>query len=101
MKRVLSLVLSILLLCGCGPAERVGRSYMRAEYIPGQRHGQTIFDDMVLTYPEPDAVIEALDRALKSIDASADPESFITTYEKQAKAYNDIVSAASLAYVRY
>lgn len=101
MKRVLSLVLSILLLCGCSPVERVGRSFLRADTGHGQRHGQTAFDHMVLTYPDPDDVIAALDRALNGIEACADPGSFIITYEQQAKAYNEMVSAASLAYVRY
>ena len=101
MKRVLSLLLSILLLGGCGPAEQVGRSYLRADPGPGQRHGRVAFDDMVLSYPDPDAVIEGLDEALNGLDDAVEPGSFISIYEEQVQAYNDLVSAASLAYVRY
>ncbi len=101
MKRVLSLLLSILLLWGCGPAEQVGRSYLRADPGPGQRHGRVAFDDMVLSYPDPDAVIEGLDEALDGLDDAVEPGSFISIYEEQVQAYNNLISATSLAYVRY
>ena len=74
MKRVLSLLLSILLiLCGCSPAKRVARSYLRMDHPMDQQHGWTRFDDMVLSYPDPDAVIKTLDRALRDLDGSPDP----------------------------
>ena len=102
MKRVLCLLLSIsLLLYGCTPAERVGRSYLRADHGHHQRHGLITYDDMVLDYSDPAEVIKALDLALNTIDASADPDEYISIYEEQVQAYNDLVSAASLAYVRY
>ena len=102
MKRVLSLLLSILLiLCGCSPAKRVARSYLRMDHPMDQRHGWTRFDDMVLSYPDPDAVIKTLDRALGDLDRSSDPKTCISIYEDQAQAYSQLVGAASLAYVRY
>ena len=102
MKRVLCLLLPIsLLLYGCTPAARVGRSYLRADHGYHQRHGLITYDDMVLDYSDPAEVIKALDLALNTIDASADPDEYISIYEEQVQAYNDLVSAASLAYVRY
>ena len=102
MKRVLSLLLSILLiLCGCSPAKRVARSYLRMDHPMDQRHGWTRFDDMVLSYPDPDAVIKTLDRALRDLDGSPDPSACISIYEDQVQAYSQLVGAASLAYVRY
>ncbi len=102
MKRVLSLLLSILLiLCGCSPAKRVARSYLRMDRLMDQRHGWTQFDDMVLSYPDPDAVIKALDRALGGMDGSPDPKTCISLYEDQVQAYSQLVGATSLAYVRY
>lgn len=102
MKRVLSLLLSLLLsLWGCAPAKPVIRSYLRAEHGNRIIHGQTAFDDMVLIYPDPDAVISALDKALERIGAANEAEEYIDIYETQQRAYNDLVGAASLAYVRH
>lgn len=102
MKRVLSLLLSILLiLCGCSPAKRVARFYLRMDRLMDQRHGWTRFDDMVLSYPDPDAVIKVLDRALGDMDGSPDPKTCISIYEDQVQAYSQLVGATSLAYVRY
>ena len=102
MKRVLSLLLSILLiLCGCSPAKRVACSYLRMDHPMAQRHGWTRFDDMVLSYPDPDAVIKTLDRALRDLDGSPDPSACISIYEDQVQAYSQLVGAASLAYVLY
>ena len=102
MKRVLSLLLSILLiLCGCSPAKRVARSYLRMDHPMDQQHGWTRFDDMVLSYPDPDAVIKTLDRALRDLDGSPDPSACISIYEDQVQAYSQLVGAASLAYVLY
>ena len=101
MKRILSLILSILLLPGCVTAKRVARAYLRAE-SPGVRlHGQTAYGDMVLSYPDPDEVMQAVDEALAIAEAATDPQDLILVYESQMKAYNELVSAASLAYVRY
>ena len=73
MKRVLCLLLSLLLLLfGCGPAE-----------------------------PDPDAVIRSIDQAMEVTAVSSDPKECIAAYEEQVQAYNQLVSAASLAYVRY
>ncbi len=102
MKRILSLLLSLLLsVWGCVPMEPVARSYLRSGYGAGALHGQTAFADMVLTYPDPDGVAAALDRALEESESSAEPKELIIVYENQVQAYNALVSAASLAYVRY
>ena len=62
MKRVLCLLLSLLLLLfGCGPAEPVTRNYLRMNYARESVHGHTAFSDMVLSYPDPDAVIRSID----------------------------------------
>lgn len=102
MKRFLNLLLSILLaLNGCIPVKTVARSYLRAEQGRSARHGTTAFRDMVLAYPNPEEVISALDRALDGIDSNEEPQACITVYEAQLEAYSRLVSAASLAYVRY
>ena len=102
MKRVLCLMLSILLpLCGCVPAKRVARSYLRVDRGRSFSHGQTAFGDMVLSYPDPDEVMKALGQALSQIGSASDARAYVNTYEKQLQAYNDLVSATSLAYVRY
>ena len=102
MKRLLSLLLSLLLpLCGCVPMKRVARAYARAEYSHVSIHGQTHFSDMVLAYPDPDEVTAILDRALKSIESAHTPKEYAAIYEAQVRSYNELVSAASLAYVRY
>ena len=77
MKRFLSLLLSVLL-CGCTPAERVARSYLRADLLQPVRQ-QTSFSDMILTYPDPDTVIRALGDALMAADTETDPEGIIRT----------------------
>ena len=101
MKRVLSLLLSVLLLfSGCLPMNVVARAYLRAGGGTIARHGQTPFADMVLSYPDPDAVLAALDKAIGGLDRAGEQES-IVAYEEQLSAYNQLVSAASLAYVRY
>lgn len=102
MKRVLSLLLSVLLgICGCCPMSSVARSYLRTEHGVQSLHGHTAFGDMVMSYPDPDAVAATLDRALTDMAAADGPEGFISIYETQVKAYNELVSATSLAYVRY
>ena len=102
MKRVLSLLLSLLLaLTGCVPMDRVARAYLRVGYGGSPLHGQTAFWDMVLSYPDPDEVISALDRALVAAEEDDDPRAGRAVYEGQLKAYNALVSATSLAYVRY
>ncbi len=102
MKRVLSLLLSIALsLVGCGPAESVVRSYLKTDREIRVAHGQTAFEDMVLSYPDPDAVQATLDRALEDIVHATDPKAYEAVYEEQLRAYNALVSATSLAYVLY
>ena len=102
MKRVLCLLLSLLLLLfGCGPVEPVTRYYLRMNYARGSVHGHTAFSDMVLSYPDPDAVIRSIDQAMEVTAVSSDPKECIAAYEEQVQAYNQLVSAASLAYVRY
>ena len=102
MKRFLSLMLSLLLaLNGCIPVKTVARSYLRAEQGRSARHGTTAFRDMALAYPNPEEVISALDRALDGIDSNEEPQACIAVYEAQLEAYSRLVSAASLAYVRY
>ncbi len=102
MKRVLSLLLSIFLVtCGCSPAKRVARSYLRVEFSGDRRHGWTHFADMVSIYPDPDTVMDALDRALVDMDEYNDPKTLICVYEDQVEAYGKLVGATSLAYVRY
>lgn len=102
MKRFLSLLLSLLLaLWGCAPAQLVGRSYLREDLGRTSRHGHTAFADMVLTYPDPDGVTAILDLALGSVGDATSQKELTATYEAQLKAYNDLVSATSLAYVRY
>lgn len=102
MKRVLSLCMALLMaVSGCSPAYRVARSYLRADYGGRARRGETHFQDMVLSPPDPKAVTDALDEALEAVAVSEDPASFIPVYEEQLTAYNELVGAASLAYVRY
>ena len=102
MKRVLSLCMALLMaVSGCSPAYRVARSYLRADYGGRARRGETHFQDMVLSPPDPKAVTDALDEALEAVAVSDDPASFIPVYEEQLTAYNELVGAASLAYVRY
>ena len=102
MKRVLSLLMSIFLItCGCSPAKRVARSYLRVEFSGDRRHGWTRFADMLSTYPDPDTVMDALDRALVDMNESNDPKTLISVYEDQVEAYGKLVGATSLAYVRY
>jgi len=102
MKRFLSLLMAgLLIFCGCTPMERVARSYLWAELSYDRYHGRTSYADMVLSYPNPDTILENLDRALEAIDTEADPEDYISIYESQAELYRELVSAASLSYVRY
>ena len=102
MKRALSLLLSILLpVCGCVQARTVARSYLRSGGGPDPRHGRTAFADMVLTYPDPDRMLEILDEALARVESAHDPKEFAGICESQLRSYTELVSAASLAYVRY
>ena len=101
MKRVLSLLLSLLLLLGCGPANSVARSYLRMDHAKGSIHGHTAFADMVLSYPDPDAAIQRVEEALNRVADSSDRKGCIAAYEAEVQAYNQLVSATSLAYVRY
>lgn len=101
MKRVLSLMLSgLLLVSGCLPVEAVARAYLRTDGGTLASHGLISFADMVLSYPDPDVVLAALDEALNDFDRASERES-IAAYEEQLLAYNQLVSAASLAYVLY
>ncbi len=102
MKRFICLLMSVLLLAGgCLPAKRVARVYLRIS--PGENvfHGQTPFGYMVLAYPNPDEIIDALDRAMEDASSARNEKDCEMVYEAQAKAYNELVSAASLVYVRY
>ena len=101
MKRVLSLLLSLLLLLGCAPARQVARAYLRADGGTWYTHGQTAFGDMVLSYPDPDAVMATLDEALARVGTDGDARELVSVYETQLTAYNELVSATSLAYIRY
>lgn len=102
MKRVLSLLLSLLLgLCGCGPLDTIARSYLRYDRPVQGSHGHTPFSDMILAYPDPDEVEAILDEALQNVTAADNEKGFIDIYDAQTRAYNDLVSATSLAYVRY
>ncbi len=102
MKRLLSLLLSLLLpLCGCAPARQVARSYTRTDQEPLYAHGHIAFQDMVLSYPDPDEVTAALDQALKSLEDAGDPKGSAAVYEAQVQSYDRLVSAASLAYVHH
>ena len=101
MKRVLSLLLSLLLLLGCAPARQVARAYIRADKGTWSTHGQTAFGDMVLSYPDPDAVMATLDEALACVGTDGDARELVSVYETQLTAYNELVSATSLAYIRY
>ncbi len=102
MKRVLCLLLSILLpLVGCAPWDRVSHSYLRSGYIGAYPHGRTHFSDMVLSYPDPATVIDTLDRALSEVDSAKSMTAYASVYEQELSAYNQLVSAASLSYVRY
>ena len=101
MKCILSLLLSVLLvISSCVPLHTVTRSYIRNDYGSLPRHGQTRFGDMILTYPDPKAIMEALDKALDDLDDAGERES-VSVYEAQLAAYNRLVSATSLAYVRH
>ena len=101
MKRVLCLLLSLLLLIpGCVPVRRVARSYLRDDG-GASRHGQTHFADMVLTYPDPDEVMEAIERAVALAGSSEDWQALREVYEEEVSNYDQLVSAASLAYVRH
>ena len=62
---------------------------------------QIAFADMVLSYPDPDAVIRDLDHALSEIDHEISPDTIIQAYETQREAYDRLVGASSLAYVLY
>ena len=102
MKRVLSLFLTLLLaVCGCSPVKIIARDYLRAECCSISEHGQTPFADMVLTYPDPEKVNGILDQALRKIDSADEPKEYISVYRSQLQAYNELVSATSLAYVLY
>ena len=102
MKRFLSLLLSFLLvLSGCIPTQRVALSYLRVSGEGLARHGHTVFGDMVLRYPDPEMVVNALDMALDRIADDTDRRACEKIYEEQLAAYNELVSATSLAYVRY
>ena len=102
MKRMLSLLLSLLLgLCGCGPVDMVARSYLRCDRPVQGSRGHTPFSDMILAYRDPDEVEAILDEALQNVTAADNEKGFIDIYEAQTRAYNDLVSATSLAYVRY
>lgn len=97
----MSLLLSILLaLNGCVPARAVARSYLRNDREDAGRHGQTHFEDMVLSYPDPDKVMAALDRAIESLEEMGERGS-ADCFEELLAAYDQLVSATSLAYVRY
>ncbi len=91
----------LLMFCGCSPAKLVVRSYLRTDDGSGLCHGQIAFSDMVLTYPDPQEMLQDLDKALKSIGTAKDAKDFVTVYEEQLSNYTRLVSAASLAYVRY
>ena len=94
MKRVLSLMLSLLLcVCGCGPATEIARAYLRYDQGTQSLHGYTAFGDMVLSYPDPDGVTATLDRALTDIADADVPNGIIAVYEAQVQAYNQLVSA--------
>ena len=99
MKRITCLLLSLLLLSGCVPARKTARSYLRADFGAAHRHGNTHFGDMVLSYPDPDAVLSAINEALAAVAASDDKQGLVAVYETQRDAYARLVSAASLAYV--
>lgn len=102
MKRVLSLLLSwLLLLAGCGYAEPVARNYLWMDPAKDTLHGYTAYADMILTYPDPDTVIRCIDQALEGVSDSSNQKAYIRAYEAQVQAYNQLVSATSLAYVRY
>lgn len=102
MKRVISLLLTILLLLwGCRPARQVARGYLRGDTTNDPRQGETAFSDMVLSYPDPDGVAAILDRALEEVSSSEDARAYESVYEEQLSAYNRLIGAASLAYVRY
>ena len=64
-------------------------------------HGYTAYADMILTYPDPDTVIRCIDQALEGVSNSSNQKACIRAYEAQVQAYNQLVSATSLAYVRY
>ena len=87
MKRVLCLLLSLLLLLfGCGPAEPVTRNYLRMNYARGSVHGHTAFSDMVLSYPDPDAVIQSIDQALEqTYGVTVEMQIFADEYPDQLK----------------
>ncbi len=102
MKRFLSLLLAgLLIICGCTAMERVAHSYLRADFHKDRSHGHTSFDDMVLSQPDPDAMIKDLDQALENMDSSDDPKEYIEFYETQMSLYSELVSDVSLSYVRY
>ena len=103
MNRIVSWFLSLLLIlfCGCAPTKRVARPFLRSGYGEDALHGHTAYADMVLIYPDPDAMQEVLDCALERIGFDHDPKEYVDIYESQARAYDELVSATSLAYVRY
>ena len=102
MKRVLSLLLCLLLpLMGCDQARAVAGSYARIDDGWRSAHGHTAFSDMVLSYPDPDEVMQALDAALEQAAEGGDERTLAEVYERELRAYNQLVSAVSLAYVRH
>ena len=101
MKRVLCLLLSLSMLFGCDPAKPVARNYLRMDHGKSPIHGHTAYADMVLSYPDPDTVIRSIEEALKEAAVSTDQKECIAAYEAEVQAYNQLVSATSLAYVRY
>ncbi len=55
----------------------------------------------MLSYPDPDMVKKDLDEALEKVGSYNDPKALINRYETNLDAYNELIGAASLAYVRY
>ena len=102
MKRVFSLLLSLsLFVAGCGPAQAVAKDYLWIGHSRDIVHGHTAYADMVLSYPDPDTVIQDIEQLMERILGSSDLKECSGRYEAQVQAYNRLVSATSLSYVRY
>ena len=101
MKRCICLVLSILLLfSGCLPGREVAHVYLR-DRGSIVHHGQTPFSSMVLVHPDPQDLLDRSKKLLEKAAFSEDAPELEKEFANLARKYGELVSAASLAYVRH
>ena len=101
MKRCICLVLSLLLLfTGCLPGREVAHVYLR-DRGSTVHHGHTPFSSMVLVYLDPQDLLDRSQKLLEKAASSEDATELEKEFANLARKYGELVSAASLAYVRH